>query len=112
MESEIPGGVPRVLPFVRHGDDVIVIEMHPASVAPAPALRGGAWKGWIASQPLLDHIVIKLLGPEEPGKRLTHNVLCVRRENVGDDRGVELVGLLLARAKDLLKVGPKGVSSG
>src|SRR2546427_5359388 len=36
MESQIPSGIPGILPFVRHGDDVGVVEMGPLAIA-APA---------------------------------------------------------------------------
>ena len=47
MKGEIPRGVPRVLPFVRHRDDVGVVQMPPLVIAPSlcalPA--GGGWPG-------------------------------------------------------------------
>src|SRR5215469_7298099 len=64
MEREVPGGVPGVLPLVRHGDDVLVVEVHPVFVAAAPALDGGLGPGRIAFKPVTNIVVIKLLGPE------------------------------------------------
>src|ERR1700751_4663544 len=33
VESQIPRRVPRIFPFVRHGDDVVVVEMSPILVS-------------------------------------------------------------------------------
>ena len=38
VEGEVPGGVPGILPFVRHRDDVVVVEVAPVAVA-AVAMR-------------------------------------------------------------------------
>ena len=38
VEREVPGGVPGILPLVRHRDDVGVVEVLPVAVAAVPAL--------------------------------------------------------------------------
>ena len=43
VEREVPGGEPRVLPRVRHGDDVVGVEMPPSGVAPGRGGRRAAW---------------------------------------------------------------------
>src|SRR5262249_18245122 len=37
MEGQVPGRVPRVLPLVGHGDDVVVDHVPPLAVPDAPA---------------------------------------------------------------------------
>src|SRR5690349_13825388 len=36
VERQVPGGVPRVLPTVRHGDHVAVVEMGPVRIPAVP----------------------------------------------------------------------------
>ena len=48
VEGEVPRGVPRVLPLVRHREDVRVVEVLPAGVAPVARARAGA-RGWSGS---------------------------------------------------------------
>ncbi|MNK95739.1 hypothetical protein D3C87_1159880 [compost metagenome] len=38
VKRQIPGGIPGVLPFIRHRDDVVVEHVGPFAVAHAPAL--------------------------------------------------------------------------
>ena len=35
VEGQVPGSVPGVLPLVRHGDDIGIVQMRPLVVAPA-----------------------------------------------------------------------------
>ena len=75
VKREVPRGVPRVLPLVRHRDDVGVEEVLPVVIARrggAPA--GGGGKVRVAGQPVLHHVVVKLLRPEQPGVGLAHDV--------------------------------------
>ena len=37
MESQVPGGVPGIFPFVRHGDNVVIDHVEPFFVAEVPA---------------------------------------------------------------------------
>src|SRR5712691_12528736 len=37
MKRQVPRGVPGILPFVRHGNNVVVVEMRPILVAAVPA---------------------------------------------------------------------------
>ena len=47
MKREVPRRIPRILPFVGHGDDVGVVEVRPFVVAPMLAFGGGG--GWPGS---------------------------------------------------------------
>ncbi len=108
VERQVPGRIPRVLPLVRHGDHVRVVEVSPLVIAAFRALRGRGRIARIALQPVLDHVVIELLGPQHAGKALAHDVLRVRRKILRNDRRVELVGFALAESKRLVEAG-KGV---
>src|SRR5215467_2493839 len=104
MKRQIPRGVPRILPFVGHGDDVGVEQMAPYVIAPMPASFRGRRLSGIAIEPVANDVVIKLLGPEHPRERLAHDVLCVGREVLGYHGSVEFVCLALSRFKDLFKL--------
>ena len=52
VESQVPGGVPGILPVVRHGDDVAIVEMLPVVVAAVLAARRRRRLRGIAFQPL------------------------------------------------------------
>ena len=73
VEGEVPRRVPRVLPRVGHRDDVAVVEVPPAGVAPGEAggRRGGT--GRVAVQPLLHVVVVELLRPQHPGHGLAQD---------------------------------------
>ena len=45
MEGEIPGGIPGIFPFVRHRDDVVIVEMAPVRVAAGLAGGRGRYSG-------------------------------------------------------------------
>ena len=64
VKREVPRCVPRIFPFIWHGQNVFVVKMRPILVAAVPALWG--WRGGsrIAFEPSSNIVVIKLLGPE------------------------------------------------
>ena len=64
VEGRVPGGVPGVLPLVRHRNDVPVVEVRPITV-PAVFRFGRS-----AFEPLPDDVMVKLFGPDHPGVRL------------------------------------------
>src|SRR5262249_177466 len=70
---EIPGRVPRVLPLVRHRDDVGVVEVCPLAVPTVLTAGGGLRLRWIAFEPGLHDVVVVLLRPEQSGKRLSRD---------------------------------------
>ena len=73
MEREIPRGVPRIFPFVRHRHDALVVKMPPLCVAAILSLRRRRGLTRIAVQPILNHVVIELLRPKHSGQRLAMN---------------------------------------
>src|SRR5258707_13291375 len=60
MKRQIPCGVPRILPFVRHGNNVVVVKMSPILVAAVPALVRRLGAGGIAFKPNAPALMIKL----------------------------------------------------
>src|SRR5579864_3021220 len=103
MEGQIPGGVPRVLPFVGHRNDIRVMEMSPAAVPAVPALRRGFRPGRIAAQPAPDLVVVELLAPEHAGESLPLDSTRVLSEVTLCDGVVEFVSLPDALRKQLIK---------
>src|SRR4051812_27486614 len=73
VEGEVPGGEPRVLPGVRHGDDVGRVEVPPAGVPTALPLWRRRWQAWIPIKPAGDVVPVVLLAPEHPRERLAHD---------------------------------------
>ena len=49
----------------------------------------------IALQPVFDHVVIKLLGPQHAGEGLAHHVPCVRGKILRDHGGIEFIRFTL-----------------
>src|SRR6516165_3292954 len=68
MKSEVPGCEPRILPTVRHRDDIARLEMFPVTVAAAEAAHRRPQR--ITRQPALDVVVEKLLAPDHAGESL------------------------------------------
>ena len=101
VECQVPGGVPRIFPFVGHGDDVFVVDMPPVAIPSMLTFgrRGRARR--VACQPLLHLIVVKLLAPQQPGQGLPHHQPGVVREPGGNDGGVKLVRLVPALPEEL-----------
>src|SRR5262249_54387793 len=64
VKCQVPSRIPGVLPLVRHGQDVGVVEMRPLTVAPAMA----AIRRWrlrrISVQPFRDVEIEELLAPD------------------------------------------------
>ena len=78
MKRQVPGGVPGIFPFVRHGDDIFVVEVWPIVITTIePFLR---WRRivQVSLKPTLYDIVIVLLRPEQPGEALAHDILRIR----------------------------------
>ena len=78
VKRQIPSCIPRIFPFVGHGDNVSVVQVGPLMVAALPAFLRWGRIAWVAFQPVFDYVVIELLRPQHAGKALTHDVLCIR----------------------------------
>src|SRR5712692_3711611 len=112
MESQIPGGIPRVLPFVGHRNDIRVTEMSPAAVPAAPALSRRFRPGRVAPQPAPDVVVVELLAPEHAGESLPLDSTRVLSEVVLCDGVVEFVSLTDTLRKQLIKSSPERAFAG
>ena len=64
MERQIPCGIPRVFPFVRHGDDIGVQHMEPFRVPSATAIAVDEWMAFVLRQPSFQIEIVKLLAPQ------------------------------------------------
>src|SRR5712691_12983265 len=82
--------------------------MLPVVIAPPPAGRWWRWLPGVAFQPVFDHVVEELLGPEQASVGLAHHPACFRPESRRDARSIEVVGFLHALRQRTVKVSPKG----
>ena len=82
VKCQVPGGIPGVLPFVGHGDDVVVDHVEPVAVAAGTA-RGVEGVGAVLLQPGVGIKIVVLLGPEHAGEGLAHDVGGIRRHRGG-----------------------------
>src|SRR5690606_37110894 len=78
VKSEIPCSIPWILPFVGHGNNISIRQMHPVSIPSFPTTRRRRWLSGVSFQPLRDIIVIELLTPHHACKRLTLDILSFR----------------------------------
>ena len=70
VKRQIPGGVPGILPFVGHRDDVGIVEIAPLAVAAAQARRGRRMLARIAVEPARYIEMVELLAPDHARKCL------------------------------------------
>ena len=80
MEGEVPRRVPRVLPLIRHRDDVGIVEVGPVAVTGAGPLAFGRRRRRvrIAVEPERHVVQIILLRPDQPGERLPLHEASIR----------------------------------
>ena len=97
MEGEVPRGEPRVLPLVRHGDDVVGVDVAPFRVAPGQAGGGRLRLSRIAVEPAREAEVIELLAPDYAGEGLPHDRSFLVRRILRPERCVVFIGVALAR---------------
>ena len=93
VEGEIPSGVPGILPLVRHGNDVGVVQVRPLAVAAALAFRRRWNLPRIAVDPLRNVEIEELLAPDHAGKGLALYELGVSELDIPLQVGIELIGL-------------------
>src|SRR5260370_7708471 len=84
--------------------------MGPFVVASLLALRRRDRAAGITLQPIPNHVVIELLGPEHSSKALAHHVLCVRREILRNDGAIDLVCFKSAARDGLVEASPRVLS--
>jgi len=105
VERQVPGGEPRVLPRVRHREDVPGVHVGPGRVPARPSLRRGWRLRRVTVQPALDVVAVELLAPDHPRERLTGDEPLVLARGGRDHLAVELVRLGAARREDLVEPG-------
>ena len=77
VECEVPGSKPGILPFVRHGNNVLVLHMFPVAVSHVIVKIPWCLKFRISVQPFGDVVVIELFIPEKPCKGLSLHIFFV-----------------------------------
>ena len=104
VERQIPGRVPGILPLVRHGNDVGVIEIAPFGIAAVQArLRRGYLAG-ITLEPARSIQAVELLAPNQPGECLALHHALVGRDDVFLQVGVVLIGFCAALVKQAFEL--------
>ena len=91
VKRQVPRRVPRILPFVGHGNYVLVDHVEPFDIAKLLAV-GIQRIDAVLLQPLVDLEAEVLLGPQHSGQRLAHDVCLVLVEARRRDGAIELVG--------------------
>src|ERR1700684_3163233 len=102
MESQIPRRIPRILPLVGHGDDVLIYHVEPFAVphdSLAPLHRIFA----MLREPFVHVKEEELLGPEHTGHRLAQDAGLVFAEMGRGDLAIKLARLALASLHSLSK---------
>ncbi len=94
MEAEIPGGEPRIFPFVGHRDDVGGIEMAPAAVASELPRQRRRRLARVAVEPFGDVVAIVLLAPEHAREGLALHEAQILVGDSGLEHGIERIGFL------------------
>jgi hypothetical protein len=74
MESTIPCSKEGVFPGIRHGKDVINVQMLPLSVSDGFPFRGRRRLGGITVRPLVPDELVVLFTPHHSSERLALNV--------------------------------------
>ena len=101
VKGQIPGGVPRVLPLVRHRNDVVVEHVEPVAVPDRDRRRRVERVHAVLTEPHVDVEEVVLLRPEEASECLSH-----------DQRGVLAGGFRRQRSVELVRVAtPASTSS-
>src|ERR1700730_16228723 len=103
VEGQIPGGIPRVFPFVGHGNDVVVIQLGPIFIPAVPAFFRWRRLGRIAGKPSEDVVVVELFGPHHSRQGLTHYRASIFGNVLGHTRSVEIVGFFLAQFEKMIE---------
>src|ERR1700739_1294436 len=103
MEREVPGGIPGVLPFVRHRDDVAVVHMVPIAVSRCGLAQWVERIGTSFFQPLVYIVEVELLAPKHARKSLARHSRGIFIQIRRNYRGVELIGFSLASGKNLVE---------
>ncbi len=108
VEGEIPGGVPGILPRIRHRQDVVVVEVDPIRIAPVPAFGRRRRLQRVPAQPVAHDVEVELFVPEHPGQRATLNRAFFVAGWKGIEGRIKVVGLRAAFGERRVERIPKG----
>jgi hypothetical protein len=97
VEGEVPGGVPGILPFVRHQQHVCVVNVGPLMITAKSAPGRRRRLAGVALEPILDHVVVILLRPQQARQRLARNTPGIVGHRSREDFGVVLVSFAAAQ---------------
>lgn len=92
MESRVPSTEERILPRVRHRQNVVKIKMFPVFVANCLPVRRGRWLAWVSICPLIPNKVVVLFAPHHPAERLSLDVPEVVSHGKRANAPIEFVG--------------------
>ena len=107
MKGEIPRGVPRVFPLVRHREHVVVEHMEPLAVPDGDG-RGRVERiDPVLAQPQVDVEEVVLLRPEQAAEGLTHDERHVGAGRLRRERLIELVCLVTPGVERLVEGGKR-----
>ena len=101
MKRQVPGGVPGVLPFVRHREDVGIVEITPFDVASMQPCLGRRRLAGVALEPARNIEIVELLAPNQSGKGLALNHACIGRGNIRLQIAIVVIGLGAAQCQDV-----------
>src|SRR5512132_1931230 len=104
VKCEIPGGKPRILPRIRHGQNIEGVKVPPTRIA-AGSVSG--WRRWLTRipvQPSGHPVGVHLFAPDQTRTRLPQYAHPFFADVVGCQCGVELIGFPLTTGHDLVEV--------
>src|SRR6185295_14395416 len=101
---KVPRCIPGILPFVRHGDDIGVVEVRPVGITALEAFMRRFRHTGIAFEPSIDLVMVELFIPKQAGERLALDPARILRESGRREPGIKLICLLEARSKDCIHV--------
>ena len=104
VKGEIPGRVPRIFPFVWHGDDITVAHVMPLLIPKTRFLMGTQGINAPLLQPGRNVIVVELFGPQHPSHRLPEHQLLLSAKSSWHHPGVKVIALLLSAIQDLIEI--------
>mmetsp|Transcript_91741 Transcript_91741/g.296814 ORF Transcript_91741/g.296814 Transcript_91741/m.296814 type:complete len:353 (-) Transcript_91741:605-1663(-) len=103
MEGEIPSGVPREFPLVRHRDDVAVVHVVPIAVPDRLPFLGRLRAVRVAFEKLVEVIIVKLLGPDHARQGLALDALVLEILDARLQYPIELLRLKVPCREDFLE---------
>ena len=107
VERQVPRGIPRVFPFVGHGNNVGVVDMLPLMVATVLAFAGRRELAGVAFDPLADVVIKKLFRPNHSGESLPLDITRIGISVVRLELRVKFIGLAQTCGEDAVEIGER-----